>query len=117
MEIKTLSFDFKFVKTAERDVVKPVKVESVTVRTIWDSHGSHVPWEGEDGKKSRTYKDATIKVVRTSGYYDFGNPGDKDRVYDTDTLYINGEKFDALDIYSVKGNTSKVNITACVGQG
>lgn len=108
--METLSLNFKFVKTAEKEVVK-CKIKELIVREIWDSHGDYHTTE------RKTFNNCEIRVVRTSGYYDFGNKNDSKQVYDTDTLYINGEEYNALDIYEVKGTENKLNITACIGQG
>lgn len=105
MEVETINVEEE-VKEVSRETLVDSNFNEVVIKNIWDSHGHHVPWEDDDGKKTRTFKNAKVKlekVVRSFGT--------------TNELTINDKKYNALDIYSAIGMGSKLYITACLGQG
>lgn len=98
------------VKEISRKVLYEAKVKEVVIKNVWDNHGRKVSWENANGKKQETFKDVNVKLERVRSNW-FGVE------MDTDTLYLNGKKYEALDIYRCYGNNAKLNVTACVGQG
>ncbi len=98
------------VKEISRKVLYESKVKELVIKNIWDNNGRKIAWENEKGNKKETIKNVDVKVERIFKNW-FGNE------VENDVLYLDGKEYNALDIYKVSGNSSKLVITACVGQG
>lgn len=98
------------IEKVSEEVLFEDNFEKVIVKTFWDSHGRMIPWKSEHDKKQETFHNVKIKVIRTLrkvGQFEF----------EDDDLYINDERFPALDIAGYRGSTAELEIKAVVGQG
>lgn len=114
-EVKEINVEQEEVKEVSRKTLFDSTFNEVVIKNIWDSHGHYVPWEDNEGKKTRTFKNAKVKLEQVVRSYSFfgGEPVE----FTTNELTVNGKEYNAIDIYSAKGSTVKLNVTACLGQG
>ena len=107
--IKEYSVEQKITEVA-RDILWEGQIKTLVVKEFWDSHGKLVDWH-----KQNTYKNVSVRLERiTRDYVWFG--GDPYR-FTNDELYINDEKYRALDIDSLNGTTERAIAKAIIGQG
>lgn len=98
------------VTEVSREILWQGCIEELVVAEYWDSHGKLVDWD-----KENTYNNVNVRLERvTRDYVWFG--GDPCR-FTNDELFINNEKYKAMDIESLKGNTKKALAKAIIGQG
>lgn len=114
MEVKTIKLGTNVTEDSRETLINNEMIDEVVVSTYWDAHGKSIPWEGDDGKKSRSYKHVKVLLERVTKTYHFKHSGDSS--FDMLEVSINGEKFNG-DITSCKGNKKRLMIKACVGAG
>ena len=114
MKAKTIKLETKVTEDARETLINNEMFDEVVVSTYWDAHGKSIPWEGDDGKKSRSFKHVKVLLERVTKTYHFKHSGDSS--FDMLEVSINGEKFNG-DITSCKGNKRRLAIKACVGAG
>ncbi len=110
MEIIDLS-DICKVTEIKREKLFEGDIENLTVYNAWDSHGDII----KDFEPKKEYKNVHVKLERVKEQmnWKYQEPS----IYDVDELFINGEKYDAIDIDSLKGNIKKATAIAIVGEG
>lgn len=114
MEIETIELDMNVTEDSRETVINNEKFDEVVVSTYWDSHGRSIPWEGDDGKKTRSFKNANVTLERITRTYHFKYSGDS--TFTEMEVSINGKKFNG-EITSCRGNKQRLTIKACVGAG
>lgn len=114
MKVDTIKLGTSVTEDSRETIIDNEMIDEVVVSTYWDAHGKSIPWEGDDGKKSRSYKNVKVLLERVTKTYHFNHSGDSS--YDVLEVSINGEKFNG-DITSCKGNKQRLMIKACVGAG
>ena len=91
-------------------IIYDKQVDLLEVSNVWDSHGSLIPWENDEGKKTQTFRNKHIRIEKVVKEI-------FDHLFQFYVLYIDGKEYSAIDLYKIKGNSLKLRITACVGQG
>ena len=114
MEVGTIKLGTSVTEDSRETIIDNEMIDEVVVSTYWDAHGKSIPWEGDDGKKSRSYKNVKVLLERVTKTYHFKHSGDSS--YDVLEVSINGEKFSG-EVTSGKGNKKRLVIKACVGAG
>ena len=114
MEVKTIKLDARVTEDSRETLIDNEMIDQVVISTYWDAHGKSIPWEGDDGKKSRSFKHVKVLLERVTKTYHFKHSSDSS--FDMLEVSINGEKF-AGEVTSCKGNKKRLVIKACVGAG
>lgn len=114
MKVDAIKLDTRVTEDSRETLIDNEMIDEVVVSTYWDAHGKSIPWEGDDGKKSRSFKHVKVLLERVTKTYHFKHTGDSS--FDMLEVFINGEKFNG-DITSCKGNKKRLAIKACVGAG
>lgn len=106
-EIKDFKVD---VKEISREVLWNNITKTLVINRIWDAHGNYVPWENEKNETRELVQNKRIRIERiTQSWFSVE--------YQFYKLYIDDQPYDAMDLYKMKGNAYRLNITACMGQG
>ena len=114
MEVKTIKLDARVTEDTRETLIDNEMIDEVVISTYWNAHGKSIPWEGDDGKKSRSFKNVKVLLERVTKTYHFKHSSDSS--FDMLEVSINGEKF-AGEVTSCKGNKKRLVIKACVGAG
>ena len=114
MEVKTLKLDTRVTEDSRETLIDNEMINEVVISTYWNAHGKSIPWEGDDGKKSRSFKNVKVLLESVTKTYHFKHSSDSS--FDMLEVSINGEKF-AGEVTSCKGNKKRLVIKACVGAG
>ena len=114
MEVKTIKLDARVTEDSRETLIDNEMIDEVVISTYWNAHGKSIPWEGDDGKKSRSFKHVKVLLERVTKTYHFKHSSDSS--FDMLEVSINGEKFTG-EVTSCKGNKKRLVIKACVGAG
>ena len=114
MEVKTIKLDTRVTEDSRETLIDNEMINEVVISTYWNAHGKSIPWEGDDGKKSRSFKNVKVLLERVTKTYHFKHSSDSS--FDMLEVSINGEKFTG-EVTSCKGNKKRLVIKACVGAG
>lgn len=114
MEAKTINLGARVTEDSRETLIDNEMFDEVVISTYWNAHGKSIPWEGDDGKKSRSFKNVKVLLERVTKTYHFKHSGDSS--FDMLEASINGEKITG-EVTSCKGNKKRLAIKACVGAG
>ena len=102
VETKTFKFDAKEIS---RKVLGNWTIENLKVKEYWNSHGRLI-----DCDKTNTYSNAKVKIERVVTSI-FGTN------FEGDELFINGKRYECMDVVDFKGTTGNALIKVTIGEG